>query len=132
MKKTILKFIGKKNIVNYLLEEIQFDEDAEVQTEIWKNVFLKVPDIKKWMKMMQVRLLKQSIVEKDKTDFIKGQIYILELLQNYDVPGVQSSPIKDRTPQTIEKKVEFKSRWKNANNKIGEKGKEEITKPVRK
>ncbi len=117
MIKLLLKIIGEKRIIKYLLENSRIEDGDAPSDEIWQEVYNKVPDLKKWFKKREVALLKSQVLKDRSSDFILGQLFENRVCQRFDTssPAERKEYVKEEV--RIPDKVEFLNRWNKVDNK---------------
>ena len=94
MVNKLLNLIGEKKIKMWLMNRVQFSEIDSQDNKILQEVFFRVPDFKKWLKQMQIRLLRNTLVDKKSAEQREGQILFIELLLAQDIPTEKFLPTK--------------------------------------
>ncbi len=117
MIKLLLKLIGEKRIIKYLLEITKIQDDNAPSDEIWQEVYYKVPDLKKWFKKREITLLKSQVLKDRSSDFILGQLFENRLCQRFDTssPAERKEYVKEEVK--IPDKTEFINRWNKVEDK---------------
>ena len=133
----LLDCIGQEKVTAWLMDKVQFAELDNQDNKILHDVFFRVPEFKKWLKQMQVRLLRNTLVDKAQAPQREGQILFIELLLANDIPSGNFIPEKV-APKEIElpTKEEVLRKWNkepqdDAANKKGEEDNGSHEKPVR-
>ena len=94
MVNKLLNLIGEKKIKMWLMNRVQFSEIDSQDNKILQEVFFRVPDFKKWLKQKQIRLLRNTLVDKKSAEQREGQILFIELLLAQDIPIEKFLPTK--------------------------------------
>lgn len=97
------------------MNRCQFPELGSQDNKVLQEVFFRVPEIKTWLKQMQVRLLRNTLVDKKQAEQREGQILFIELLLANDIPSGNFQPKKSEQ-QPEELKI-TKDEFLNAMNK---------------
>ena len=125
----ILDKIGEKRIISWIMNRVQFDTIGSQNNGTIREVFFRVPEFRTWLKQMQIRLLRNTLTNRDTAEQREGQILFIELLLANDVPSDKFKPdeVKPEEEKVIDKEG-LLSRWnketpkEDANNKGGSQG----------
>jgi len=124
MKKFLLKLVGISSIWNYILEGSKLTEEDFASDIIWKEVFLRVPDLRSWLRSREIRLLKTLMLDDKTKDFIKGQIAEIKLIQRFDVPSIAESKKVVQEEVKLPDKKDFLNKWNKKDADKKQEGKE--------
>jgi hypothetical protein len=108
----ILDKIGEPRIVSWLMDRVKFSELGEQENKVLQEVFFRVPYFKKWLKQMQVRLLRNTLVDKSQVQQREGQILFIELLLANDKPsGIFNTKVEQKEELKLPNKEDVISKW---------------------
>ena len=125
IKEQLLKFIGEKEVIRWLMGRTQFPALGSQDNKVLQDMFFRIPEMRAWLKQMQVRLLRSTLVEKNLAAQREGQILFIELLLANDIPsGNFETKLVAPEPETIKiSRDNFLKGWgtsqKNASNSEG-------------
>jgi hypothetical protein len=131
MYKRILNIIGESRVKAWLMDRVQFPELGSQNNQVLREVFFRVPEFKGWLKQMQIRLLRNTLVDKKSAEQREGQILFVELLLANDTDSgiFKQTKVEPKIEKVIDKEA-ILNLWnkeepnKNANDKKGSENKE--------